>query len=64
MASESPSKTVVPSGQRKDSAEQVREAPGMVGFAMVFLAVANAMNGGFVCEHHAATWQGREVWRS
>ncbi|GGV75167.1 hypothetical protein GCM10015535_05270 [Streptomyces gelaticus] len=51
----------MPSGHRKDRAEQVSEAPGVVGVAMVFLAFASAVGGGFVCEHHAATEQQRKV---
>jgi hypothetical protein len=55
MVRESPSKTVVPSGHRKDRAEQVTEALGVMGLAMMILAVASAVDRGFVCEHHAVT---------
>ncbi|GAA3820370.1 hypothetical protein GCM10022226_45960 [Sphaerisporangium flaviroseum] len=46
MLTESPSKTVVPSGHWKDRAEQVTGVLGVVESAMMTLAVARAVDMG------------------
>lgn len=50
--------TGVPSCHWNERAEQVREALGAVGVAMVCLAFAGAVGKGYVCEHHATTEPG------
>ncbi|GGT41994.1 hypothetical protein GCM10010207_47630 [Streptomyces atratus] len=64
MLRESPSKTVVPSGHWKDRAEQVRDALGAVGVAMVILAVASTVNGGLRMRAPRSDRTEREVRRS
>lgn len=60
---DSPSKTVLPSGQAKAGSEQATETSVVTGRGMVFSRSRKCCGKGFVCEHHK-TRAGQKVKRS